>query len=255
MSAQPYFTDSLAPLTEAALALLLDKSGGRKPLAWGRYLDADLSHDIDVAAAHDVPLLLIARRSSRVKLGIAAGTADGLADRARVEEIAKLATSKGARVLTRVLLDVEMRPDLTAGYWSAWSKAFDGGDFVPCVYLPNRNFWPNSWVALEAAVAAGARCGGTWVALYHQPTDGSAVLRDEDWSTRPKASRVVPMLGWQAIGNAYGGRYDFSFANPDAMGWLDETIGGAPVIEGRPSGTDASLEAASALTSGGLDAT
>lgn len=246
MSNQPYFVDSLAPLTEEALTFLLAKTGGRKPLAWGRYLDADLSRDLDVAAAHDIPLLLIARRSSRVCLGITAGVVDGAADRARVEAILALAKTKGARVLSRVFLDVEMRPDLTAGYWSAWSKAFDGAAFVPCAYMPNRNFWPASWVAIEAAIATGARCGGTWVALYHQPTDGSAVLRDEDWSTRPHASDVVQTLAWQHTGNAYGGRYDGSMPNPDVVDWLADTLGAAP-IEQAPSGTDAALEAAAAL--------
>jgi len=212
-----FFVDSLAPLTEAALAHLLSVSGGRLPLAWGRYLDADLSGDLDVAAAHGIPLLLIARRSSRVPLGLAAGSTDGAADRARVDHWREVAAACSARVLDPVFLDVEMRPTLSADYWRGWSAAFDS----PAAYMPNRDNWPASWVALESAVAAGARCAGVWVALYRQPVDGSAVLRDEPWERRPLASDRVPYLSWQHTGNAYHQRYDFSVPNPE-LAWLVE---------------------------------
>ncbi len=224
----PFFVDSLAPMTEAAVDFLLCKSGGVLPLAWGRYLDADLTHDIETAAAHGIPLLLIARRSSRVCMGREAGTHDGAEDRATAEHWIALAASKGASVLRSVFLDVEQEPDLTSDYWHAWSAAFDGAEVVPCIYAPNRNWWPASWAALESAVAAGARCGGAWVAMYHQAVDGSAVLRDESWLGRPRASERVPFLAWQHTGNAYQQRYDFSAPNPNAMDWLADTLPRAP---------------------------
>lgn len=231
---QPFFVDSLAPLTEPAIAHLLGVSGGRLPLAWGRYADADLTHDLEVAAAHGVPILLILRRSGRVCLGREAGTHDGTTDRAVCEHWAHVAATKGATVLRRVFLDVEMAPNLTADYWRAWSAAFDGAEFLPAVYMPNRNYWPASWEALEMAVTAGARCLGTWVALYRQPTDGSAVLAEVDWSRRPMASDRVPFLSWQAIGNAYHQRYDFSIANPDAADWLADVLPAPPVTMPSP---------------------
>lgn len=220
MSAQPFLVDSYAALTEDAVTHLLALSGGVPPLCWGRYIYADLTADIEVAAKYGIPLLLISPRSARVPGGHGDGAADGAADRARMEHWSGVAEAKGARVLLHVFLDVEMKPNLSAAYWSGWSAAFDGSELVPCVYMPNRNYWPASWAALEASVAAGARCGGTWVALYYQSADGSAVLRDESWTTRPKASDIVPYLAWQAIGNADHMRYDFSVPNPDALEWL-----------------------------------
>lgn len=224
----PFIVDSYAPLTADAVAYLLGKSGGALPLAWGRYTDADLTRDFDVAAKHGIPVMLIARRSSRVPHAWA-GEPDGKADRARVDALVAQAVAAGASVLRSVFLDVEMEPTMAAGYWRGWSAAFDGGQCVPCCYMPNRDYWPRSWLALEADVAAGARCGGTWVALYRQPSDGSAVFRDEPWERRPKASDHVPYLAWQAIGNAYQQRYDFSVVNPAAMDWLADTLGPAPV--------------------------
>lgn len=234
MTHAPFFVDSYAPLTEAAIAHLLGVSGGALPLAWGRYIDQDLSRDLDVAAAHGFPLLLIARRSARVCLGREAGAHDGATDRATVDHWIAQARAKGATVVRCVFLDVEMAPNLTSDYWRAWSAAFSGGEAVPCAYMPNRNFWPASWDALEHAVADGAPCGGVWVALYRQPTNGSAVMRDEPWTSRPLASDRVPYLAWQSTGNAYGSRYDFSVPNPDASGWLADTLPeAAPVPEVR----------------------
>lgn len=227
---QPFLVDSYAPLTEAAVAHLLTVTGGRLPAAWGRYTDADLSRDLDVAAAHGIPLMLIARRSGNVPFA-AAGRPNGDTDRARVERIAEQAKAVGARILRSVWLDVEMRPTMAQGYWRGWSAAFDGSPLTPCVYMPNRNWWPDSWRALEADVAAGARCGGVWVALYRQPSDGSAVFREEPWSARPKASDAVPYLAWQHTGNAYQQRYDFSVVNPDASIWLTDCVGDPPIAE------------------------
>lgn len=230
MTHTPFFVDSLAPLTEAAYADLLTRSGGVPPLAWGRYLDQDLTHDLEVSAAHGIPILLIARRSGRVCLGREAGAHDGATDRATVDHWITQARAKGATILRCVFLDVEMAPNLTSDYWRAWSAAFAGGDCTPCAYMPNRNFWHASWDALEHAVADGAPCGGVWVALYRQPTDGKAILRDEPWTSRPMASSAVPYLAWQDTGNAYGSRYDFSMANPDASGWLVDTLPEAPPV-------------------------
>lgn len=227
---QPFFVDSYAPLTEEAITHLLSISNGVMPLAWGRYIDADLTHDIEVAAKYDIPLILIARRSARVP-HVEFGAPDGASDRARCEQWVKLAKEKGARVVRRVFLDVEQEPNLVAGYWRAWSREFDGSELVPCAYMPNRNYWPASWGALESAVAAGARCGGTWVALYREKSDGSAVLRDEPWLLRPHASEAVPYLAWQCIGNAYSMRYDFSEVNPEIPAWLGDTLGPAPTPE------------------------
>ena len=227
MTPQPFFVDSLAPLTEAAVAHLLGVSGGALPLAWGRYLDADLSHDLDVAAKHGVPLLLIACRSLRVPHP-EFGAPDGARDRGLADHWAREAAARGACVLRSVFLDVEMQPNLSEGYWRAWSAAFDGGDAVPAAYMPNRNFWPASWIALGVAVARGARCAGVWVAMYHQPTDGSAVLRDEPWSGHPLGSDAVPYLAHQHTGNAYGKRYDFSSVNPDDMGWIADVLPVSP---------------------------
>lgn len=221
---QPFFVDSYAALTEQAVTHLLSVSGGRLPLCWGRYIDADLSHDIEVAAAHGIPLLLIARRSARVPLGYAAGAADGAADRARFEHWLEVARAAGASVLRRVFLDVEMEPTMSADYWRGWSGAFDGSEFLPAAYMPNRDNWPASWLSLESAVAGGARCFGVWVAYYHQPVDGSAVLRDEPWSKRPLASDRVPYLAHQHSGNCYGKRYDFSSVSPDDSGWLADVL-------------------------------
>jgi hypothetical protein len=218
-----YFTDSWAPLTRDAVALLLQKTGGVLPLAWGRYTDQDLAPDFDVAAEAGIPVILIARRSANVQFP-AAGAPNGKVDRERMEKLVEVATARGASVVRSAFLDVEQKPDMHRDYWSGWSKAFDGSALMPCVYMPNRNWWPASWLALEAAVAAGARCGGTWVALYRQATDGHAVYRDEDWARRPLASDHIPYLGWQAIGDAYGQRFDFSEPNPAALGWLADTL-------------------------------
>jgi hypothetical protein len=230
VSPAPFFVDSYAALTETAIADLLTRSGGVPPLAWGRYMDADLSKDLDVSAAHGFPLLLISRRSARVCLGREAGAHDGATDRATAEHWLAQARARGATVLRCVFLDVEMAPNLTSDYWRAWSAAFDGSELVPCAYMPNRNYWPASWGALERAVADGAPCGGVWVALYRQPTDGSAVMRDEPWARRPMASDRVPYLAWQDTGNAYGSRYDFSMTNPDASGWIGDTLPAAPPV-------------------------
>lgn len=228
MSAQPFFVDSYAPLTEEAIAYLLKVSGGVLPLCCGRYIDADLMHDIEIAAKYGIPLLLIARRSARVPLGEDAGSADGSTDWARVKHWLSVAVAKGAAVLRSVFLDVEMEPTMSAAYWRGWSAAFVGTEFDPCAYMPNRDFWPASWVSLEAAVAGGSRCGGTWVALYHQKADGSAVLCEEGWDKHPKGSMKVPYLAWQRVGNAYQQRYDFSLANPDASEWIADTLPAAP---------------------------
>lgn len=225
-----YFADSYAPLTREAVTFLLEKTGGLRPLAWGRYTDQDLAPDCDVAAEFDIPLILIARRSENVKYP-AAGAPNGKVDRERMERLVETAKARGARVVRSVFLDVEMKPTMAHGYWAGWSRAFDGSALTPCVYMPNRDFWPDSWRSLEADVAAGARCGGTWVALYRQASDGGAVYRDEAWSRRPKASDHIAYLGWQAVGNAYGKRYDFSEPNPDALGWIADSLGPEPIRE------------------------
>lgn len=225
---QPFFVDSYAPLTEAAVEHLLSVSGGVMPLAWGRYMDANLCADLDVAAKYGFPLILIARRSSRVPHP-EYGAPDGARDRGLADHWAREAAARGASVVRAVFLDVEMEPTMHAAYYRAWAAGFDGAKCSPAVYMPNRNYWPASWVALESAVASGARCAGTWVALYHQETEhGTAVLRDEAWATRPQASDRVPYLGWQHTGNAYQKQYDFSVPNPDASQWLADTLPAHP---------------------------
>lgn len=219
----PFFVDSYAPITEAAVAHLLTVTGGRLPLAWGRYTDQELARDLDVAAAHGFPLMLIARRSGNVPFP-AAGKPNGEVDRERMEKIVEQARAAGARVLRSLWLDVEMKPTMSAGYWRGWSSAFAGSEIEPCAYMPNRNWWPDSWLALERDVDAGARCGGVWVALYRQPSDGSAVYRDEPWGARPLGSDRVPYLAWQHTGNAYRSRYDFNAINTDAAHWLADTL-------------------------------
>jgi hypothetical protein len=223
----PYGVDSsFAQVTQKRLDFLV-KECGALPQWWARYLGdpkdpitLNAEKESPLLQAAGVPLVTIARRSGVVSLGSDRGQQCGAED---AKQLAAIAAKYP--VNSKVFLDVEMTPVLSAFFWKAWAIEIARAGFEPCVYLPNAVYHRPQWEALNTAILRGAPCAGIWVAGYfYQSNDecnkGTSTYKEILWDKRlTSGPATAPVLAWQYIGNAYGKQFDFNALSPDVDIW------------------------------------
>ena len=200
---------------------------GQTPDAVGRYLGEILPSELAALAATQTPLIAIARRSSRVCLGLDAGKYDGAQDAAALVTLCARAKAAGCPLIPRLFLDVEGKPQATPEYLAAWMGQA-AAVAIPCVYMPNRvnHEYFGQWAALENAHKFQT-CGGVWVAYYPRGLTIQTLKTDAYWSQRcagPSPESGIDYLAEQAIGNDQSNPrawFDYSIASP-AIDWLSE---------------------------------
>lgn len=181
------------------------------------------------AAEAGVKILLIAEQTNRVGTD-ADADADGRGNATNI--IAAFGADYLATLGKEFLcfLDCEGQPDLTPGYWRAWSEGLIGesenlsaGRFtiLPAIYASEND--GGTWIALRNAMDAGALCSGAWIASYAQEKASPRPFLPAWNSARAKMNTgdngvapAVPALLWQYLG--------IEMPNPTADDKLFEAI-------------------------------
>jgi|SRR5580704_9140814 hypothetical protein len=216
--------DTAFPVTSAliqsATAILTEA-----PAFWGRYFtspqtsgDVEYRHALEdaILAISGIRVLPIARQTNHVGGTAATGQADGAAngfDLLKTFGEKYLADQCGS---VMIFLDVEGSgpSHLSTDYYTGWCAGLAAASsvvgFTPCVYgIPGDAV---TWTALARAIAAGAPCGGLWLA---RPLLG--VTEPQAWRTDivPSIEPGAPVLLWQYAFPIKGGvQIDRDLANP-----------------------------------------
>lgn len=204
-----FWVDSYQPATRE-VADLIKQETGVYPVAWGRYLGSIHPAEIDLFAELGIDLVAIDNGSVRLVCGDhVTGTHLG---KQAVDRLMALTNDKTkSRLGYTIFLDIESSPNLSADFYHGWALAVCDAGAVPAVYIPNYKYHPESWIALERAIADGAPCAGTWSAWYeHQTADQinhySAHYFREDWHPDGEGHEMpgidIPHIARQYIGNS-----------------------------------------------------
>jgi hypothetical protein len=203
---------------------------GDTPVFWGRYFTSSSTggtveyrhlKENQPLRDNNVRVLPIARQTRNVGGTVAHGSADA------VNNSDDLFATFGADYLSSLsrefymFLDVEGSPSLSKDYYAGWAQALaihsasaSGGKvtILPCVYATQGD--NATWSAVSAAMTAGVRCKGAWIARY--PRSGCQPL--PDWSdalVTPSVGIPCPILIWQYADDCHGGGgFDCSETNP-----------------------------------------
>jgi hypothetical protein len=200
------------------------------PAFWGRYFSspqtksaAEYHHGLESGPlnAAGIPVLPVARQTRNVNGSAQQGAADAAANAADLLASFGVPAMAAQGSVFFLFLDVEGSPSLSVDYYTAWAQALaqssstaSNGQVTirPCLYAAQGD--NPTWQALAQAMAAGADCGGAWVARY--PAGGcSAVLNWEDHLVTPSVGVPCPILLWQYAGNCASGSLDLSQTNPN----------------------------------------
>ena len=223
--------DSLSPVKASSIIVaktLLKKT----PAFWGRYFtfkgdtnsgQYQKTTEKQVLADNGIRLIPYARQTNHVGEGKDRGTFDGTRNAEAFVDALGVDLLKAQGGKFYVFLDVEPEDPLSTDYYRGWSAALvsrgkalsgDAVELLPCVYLNTRD--DDTLDALNAAVAAGARCEGVQVARYFG-TQAHGFPGPFDWNPgfiKPVVALTTPIIAWQYIGN-FRNLLDASQSNPD----------------------------------------
>lgn len=210
--------DSLSPVKASSVNVaktLLKKT----PAFWGRYFtfkgDTDPGQyqkttEKQVLANNGIRLIPYARQTNHVGEGTDRGTSDGIRNAEAFVDALGVDLLKAQGGKFYIFLDVEPEDPLSTAYYTGWSKGLasrgkalsgDAVELLPCVYLNTRD--KPTLNALNAAVAAGARCEGVQVARYFGE-QAHGFPGPFDWNPtfiKPVVPLTTPIIAWQYIGN------------------------------------------------------
>jgi hypothetical protein len=221
--------DSLAEVSAPLLARA--QKIGKNPVWWARYTSHTKYPDVCAVSAKEVSLLksqgipLQAVAANAARFGLLSqsekvGVAEAKRDIRHLETIRGL----GDNVLRRVFLDVEGSSTFSRAFYKGWSRTLVEAGWEPAVYMPNKKNHPAQWVELEAAIAAGAVCAGTWSAWYAYQTKeqiekGTTPYMALAWE--PCYAQNNPLLdcAWQCLGQCEQGMLDFTVFPPNVKPW------------------------------------
>jgi hypothetical protein len=244
--------DSASPVTTQlqgqTLIELATSQFDAPPAFWGRYFTSpstpgtvEYRGAVENAPlnAASIPVLPIARQTTRVGGSLEDGAADA---QANVDDLletfgaAYLASQGGTFLL---FLDVEGAPQdgspsLSLDYCTGWAQTVSGYSSAasagqvtiqPCIYA--RSLDTDTWQVLAQAIQNGIECGGAWVARYLD--DGCEEVPDWDDSfVNPTGAIPCQILAWQYAGDCFGDDgFDCSHTNPGIdpeAGFLDFLI-------------------------------
>jgi hypothetical protein len=228
--------DTLIPVTQTLVDAVAKHYDGRQPAFWGRYFkrpgfaqDYQPAEENAVLRANGIRLLPIARQTSRVNLGAAAGAEDAALN---VDaflgsfDLDYLAAS-GRELL--MFLDVEgtsdANPNLSVDYWIGWSTALtrvskrrSGGRvrLLPAVYC--RQNQAATWQAIADANRLGFPTFAAWV---FRSRTGACTKPVPEWDAKfntPAVALPCTIVAWQfAIDCIVAGGVDFNMINPDPV--------------------------------------